>query len=111
MDNQYEPFVAFASWNDVVMRDGVDGDIASFFSHASPAEDDDASSIASNDDEPVVAQSFPKKSFPTFEDLRASVLSFARLAPSQVADNSRCASKVESFPTKWMRVEEIEMIT
>ena len=99
MDNQYEPFLAFGGWDDIAMRESDTGELASFFSHASPAEDDDGSSIASNDDEPVVAQSFPKKTFPNFDDLRASVLSFARL----VADNSRYASKVESFPTKWMR--------
>ena len=105
MDNGYQPFHVFDSWDEIQMRDSdILGDtIASFFSHASPARDDDASSIASNDDEPLVAQSFPKKSFSNFEELRASVLSFARLAPSQVADNSRSATKVDSFPTKWLR--------
>ena len=75
MTNEYNLFQAFGSWDDVDMRDsdtGELGEIASFFSHASPVEDDDASSIASNDAEPVVAQSFPKKSFPNFDDLRAS---------------------------------------
>ena len=82
MDNGNQPFHVFDSWDEIQMRDSdILGDtIASFFSHASPARDDDASSIASNDDEPLVAQSFPKKSFSNFEELRASVLSFARLA-------------------------------
>ncbi len=92
------PFAhTFSSWSDVDMRNPVDGcaGLAAFFFSGSLLEEDDASSIASNEDEPLVATSFPKKEFPTFDDPRASVLSCARLAPSQVRDNSRSACKVE----------------
>jgi hypothetical protein len=104
MNAEHQAFEAFNEWDDIQLGDsGIADSIASFYSSAASPEEDDASSIASNDDEPIVAASFPKKSFPNFEDLRASVSSFARLALSQVGDNSRCASKVDSLPTKWLR--------
>ena len=104
MQSEYRAFDSYDNWDEVAMRETDSADtIASFFSSSASPEEDDASSIASDDTDPMVSESFPKKSFVDFEELRASVLSFARLALSQVGDNSRCASKVESLPTKWLR--------
>jgi hypothetical protein len=62
--------------------------------------EEESSSVASDDDAPA---SFPDKGFSTFDDLRSSVLAFARLAPVHISDNSRCATKVENLPTQWLR--------
>lgn len=97
-------FVSDDNWGDIGMIESGERELASFFSSSKEqAVEDDDSSVVSDDDAPFVSESFPSKEFPTFDDLRGSVLSFARLAPAQVADNSRCASKTEYLPTKWMK--------
>ncbi len=106
MQAEHMPFASYDSWADVALLESGERELASFFSNRKEQEvEDDDSSVASNDpnDPPLVLESFPKKEFPTFDDLRGSVLSFARLAPAQVADNSRCATKVAYLPTKWLK--------
>lgn len=117
MNPDYQPFSSYGSWDAVGNVDGgemaqlqldVSDELASFFVRGSEGDErvddaSDASSVASNDDAPIL-ETFPSsKEFPSFEDLRGSILSFARLAPAQVGDNSRCATKVDSLPTKWLR--------
>lgn len=114
MNPDYVSFGArYNDWSDVPIGDAgllssadlaTTSDVGALF--AAPEDDgDDESSVGSDHNNDVSDSiAFPTdKEFATFEDLRGSVMSFARLSAAQMADNSRCATSVELLPTQWLK--------
>ena len=99
----HQPFGSLlSSWEDVQLEPFNDL-AAAMFSRSSQEDEDDASSVATDEDRsPVEQVAFPAKEFYSFEDLRCAVSAFSRLAHGQIADNSRCAKK-DALPTQWLR--------
>jgi hypothetical protein len=97
----------FGDWEDVgagllpVLPEFISAsEIGSLFTAVSQ---DDAD-VASDDDTALSDSAvFSQKVFPTFDDLRGSVMAFARISAAQMADNSRCATSVEMLPTTWLK--------
>jgi hypothetical protein len=106
MNPEYVPFGGqYNDWADVPLCDLASAsDVGALFA-ASEHDGDDESSVASDVHDAVSDSiAFPTdKEFATFEDLRSSVMSFARLSPAQIGDNTRCATSVEFLPTQWLK--------